>query len=144
MMGDVVKIFGLLIFSGVKFFLAPSTAIISGYSYTETILITTIGGIGGVITFYYFGEFLQYVFSRKKKKKKEKKVFTRMNRTIVRVKSTYGLLGLAVLTPCLFSIPLGALLAARYFDKDKRTLPFLLASVIVWSFILTSATSIFH
>ena len=142
-MTEAIKIFGLLIFSGVKFFLAPSTAIISGYTFLETILITTAGGIGGVITFFYFGEFMQYLF-RRRKSKKEKKKFTRFNRYIIKVKSTYGLVGLALLTPCLLSIPLGALLAARYFDDDKRTLPFLLASVVIWSLVLTTATSLIH
>ncbi|MEQ8324151.1 MAG: hypothetical protein RIC15_08830 [Vicingaceae bacterium] len=143
-MTEIIKVFGLLIISGVKFFFAPSTAILSGYSYLETIIITTSGGVGGLITFYYFGEFLQYVFTRSKKKKKEKKKFTRLNRRIIKVKSTYGLIGLAILTPCLFSIPLGSLLAARYFDKDKRTLPFMIASVVLWSFVLTTFSLLFN
>ena len=142
-MTDIIKIIGLIIFSGLKFFFAPSTVYLSGYSFFETIVITTTGGILAVLVFFYFGEVLKIIFSSKRKKKKEKKKFTKSNRRFIKIKTKYGLIGLAILTPCFFSVPLGSLLAARYFDEDKRTLPFLFASVILWSFILTSISTFF-
>lgn len=142
-MTDIVKIIGLIIFSGLKFFFAPSTVYLSGYSYFETIAITSTGGILTVLVFFYFGEALKIIFSSRRKKKKEKMKFTKSNRRFIKIKTKYGLIGLAILTPCFFSVPLGSLLAARYFDEDKRTLPFLFTSVILWSFILTSISTFF-
>ena len=57
---------------------------------------------------------------------------------IVRVKRNQGLNGLAAITPVLISIPLGTILAARYFRHDKRALPVLFSSVLIWDVILSS------
>ncbi len=143
-MTEILQIIGLMLFSGLKFFFAPSTTLLSGYSYFETIAITTIGGILSTIAFFYFGEMLKMLFSKRRFFKKENKIFTRTSRRLARVKTKYGLIGLAILTPCVFSIPLGSLIAARYFDHDRRTLPFLITSIVLWSFLLTSITAFFE
>lgn len=141
-MTEILKITGLMVLSGLKFFFAPYTVYLSGYSYFQTIAITITGGILSTLIFFYFGEALKYIFSSKRNQKKEKKKFTKSNRRIINVKTKYGLIGLAILTPCFFSVPLGSLIAARYFDKDRKTIPYLLASVVIWSFILTSISTI--
>jgi hypothetical protein len=69
------------------------------------------------------------------------RIFTRSNRTIVRVKHRYGLIGLAAIAPPTLSIPITAIIAAKYFRHDRRTLPTLLASVLIWSVVLSAAWS---
>jgi hypothetical protein len=54
------------------------------------------------------------------------------------LKHGWGLRGLAALTPILLSIPLGTILAAKYFRHDRRTVPLLLSSVLIWSVVLSS------
>ena len=66
-------------------------------------------------------------------------MFTRTNRLIVRIKRGYGVKGLALLSPPILSIPITSILAAKYFRHDRRTLPLLLSSVVVWSFVLSLA-----
>ena len=70
-------------------------------------------------------------------KDKPKKKFSRKNKLIVRVKSRWGLIGLALITPTIISIPVGTLLAARYFGNNWRTLPYMLLSVVGWGFVAT-------
>ena len=70
-------------------------------------------------------------------RKKPKKEFSRKNKLIVRVKSRWGLIGLALITPTIISIPIGTLLAARYFGSNWRTLPYMLLSVVMWGFVAT-------
>jgi len=123
--------------------------VFAGYSFTSTILITTLGGIAGFFMFfyigeikwirYYFGKIMDFVFHLfgVDRAQKQKKKFNRMNRLIVTVKGKYGLIGLSLLTPVLFSIPLGSLLAARYYDKKKATIPYMIVSIVIWSFTLT-------
>lgn len=141
---EIVKLVGLVLFSSVKFLFAPSTVYFSGYSYFETILITVFGGVLGVVVFFYTGAafftFLSDRFSRAGKQKKSP--FTRRNRMIVKLKATWGLFGLAIVSPCLISIPIGSLLAAKYFRHSKWTLPFMIGSVVMWSFILTSISAL--
>ena len=56
----------------------------------------------------------------------------------MRVNHGYGLVGLAGIAPPILSVPITALLAAKYFRHDRRTLPFLIASVVLWSFVLSA------
>jgi hypothetical protein len=55
-----------------------------------------------------------------------------------KIRNKYGLLGIIILTPILLSIPLGTMLANRYYSTKKRIPLYLIISVICWSFILTS------
>ena len=149
-MDELLTIIGLMAFSAVKFFLAVPATVLAGYSYFSAIIITTIGGILGFIVFFYigeikwvrifFGKLMDWIFKLfgVDRAEKEKKKFSRKNRLIVTVKGRYGLIGLALLTPCVFSIPLGSLLAARYYDNRSMTIPYMIFSIALWSFILTS------
>lgn len=68
-----------------------------------------------------------------------------MNRIIVSLKNhRLGLIGLALITPSLISIPVGCMLAAKYFSHDKRTVPVLLTAVVFWAFILTTLATFFN
>lgn len=149
-MAEVMKIAGWLLFSGVKFLIAPgSIYIVGGYSFWETVCISVAGGWIGVTSFFYFGkaifrffEWITYRFTSGFRKPKKR--FTKTNRFIVTVKNhRMGLIGLALITPSVISIPAGCVLAAKYFNHDKRTLPLLFAAVVFWAFILTSLVSFF-
>ena len=62
-----------------------------------------------------------------------KKIFSRRSRRMVRIWKSYGLLGLAALTPVLFSIPLGTFFMVR-LEKNR-------SKIILYMFIsITSAT----
>jgi len=136
-MGEALKIIGLLALSAVKFLFSPSASLLAGYSALETILLTTVGGSLGFILFFKFGDILTRAFQKMIKKKAPRK-FSRRNRIIVKIKAGYGIFGLALLTPVLLSIPIGAILASIYYVKDKRTIPIFLSSIVIWSFVLTS------
>lgn len=151
---DVEKILQILlivILSATKFLTAPITSLNIGFGYLETLLITTTGGIFGVIAFYYLSAGIVFLFEKlwqkfgpkPKGKPKKRKVFTMKNKLIVRVKREYGLIGLAAVTPIFLSIPLGTFLAARYFHDPKKVISYLSASVLVWSIIVSSVVIIF-
>ena len=140
---SLLEILGIFFLSGIKFIYAPAASIALGYGFLKTFLITFSGGSAGVLFFYYFGKIINRklinVFSsNSSKKNKEKRTkFNFRNRTIVRFKRTYGLTGLALVTPIIFSIPIGAIIAARYFKK-RITPVYFVAGVLVWSLLLTS------
>ncbi|MAY84552.1 MAG: hypothetical protein CMP59_10510 [Flavobacteriales bacterium] len=135
-MTEFFKITGLLLFSALKFFLAPATVLISGYDIWETILITSIGGVGGFLTFYFFGS-LFYKKYREFFPPKRKRIFTPRKRKMVKYKNKYGFWGLAILTPVLFGIPLGSLVAAAFFPEKGRTIGVFVSSIIVWSILIS-------
>jgi uncharacterized membrane protein len=146
----LLQILLVVILSGTKFLTAPITSLNIGFGYLETLLITTIGGVIGVVFFYYLSAVimvlihkLSTMFQKGKSKPKKKRVFTLKNKLIVKVKREYGLIGLAAITPIFLSIPLGTFLAARFFQDQKKVLTYLSASVIVWSVIVSSVVIIF-
>lgn len=132
-LAEIVSIFFL---SAVKFMFAPSVAIAAGFTLLETILITSTGGMFGITVFYYFGHWIIKVIDRwrfGKNKPRTKKVFTRKNKFIVRLKGRFGLVGLIIITPALLSIPIGCVVAAKFYYNNKSTYPMLLISTVIWS-----------
>jgi len=114
----------------------------------KTIIYTNIGGLAGILFFHYLFEKLIIIWRHYTKNrsfrllpnkgaKKEKKIFTKRNRRIVRLKSKYGLAGIAILTPLIFSIPLGTFLVTRYFSHQKMKLVYLATANLAWSVIYT-------
>lgn len=149
-MEKILQILLVILLSATKFMTAPITSLNIGFGYLETLLITTIGGVIGVIFFFYLSSILMIgiskltgKFKRSTSKPKKKRVFTWKNKLIVKVKREYGLIGLAALTPTILSIPVGTFLAARYFADQKKVITYLSASVIVWSVIVSSVVIIF-
>jgi hypothetical protein len=69
---------------------------------------------------------------------REKKVFTKRNRRIIRIKQQYGLVGIAFTTPLLLSIPVGTFLVVRYYRTSKTKFSYLIASNLFWSVIYTA------
>ena len=128
MKGEILQLVGLLLTSSTKFLFAPSLTTGFGYSYWETVLI-----------FYYFGKVVVELFMRNYfRNKKAKSQFTRTNRFIIKVKNNFGILGLAIITPVMVSIPIGSILAARYFSHVRGVVYVLIAAVVFWAFVLTT------
>ena len=68
----------------------------------------------------------------------KKKIFTPRSRRIVRIWTTYGLVGLAALTPVIFSIPLGTFVMCRLESNRKKILLYMFISIVCWSLLLTT------
>jgi len=139
----VLEVLSVFAMSMVKFAFAQLMATGLGFGFLPTWIISTLGGCTGVFLFYFgSGWFMERAFRRKQRRlaagKAPKRSFTRANRTIVRVKGSQGLSGLAFLTPVIISIPIGSVLAAKYFRNDRRTLPILLSAVAAWGLVLTT------
>lgn len=134
----------------VKFLFAGLVSYGMGKGFVETLIYLMIGSVLGMVIFYFAGRGMlewfrqRYIRRRRERLSKglpPKRIFTRTNRTIVRIKRTYGVMGLAALAPPTLSIPITAILAAKYFRHDNRTLPALISSVLVWSVVLSVAWS---
>ncbi len=73
-----------------------------------------------------------------------RRLFTKRNRKMVQVWRKYGLIGLATLTPILFSIPLGTFFMTRLAKNKKRILIYMFISVTSWSLLITTMFEILH
>ena len=73
-----------------------------------------------------------------------RKVFTKRNRKMVQFWRKFGLIGLAALTPVLFSIPLGTFFMTRLAKDKKRIIFYMFISVSFWSLLITTLFELFH
>jgi uncharacterized membrane protein len=141
MSAELLRAISIFFLSATKLLWAPGAAVASGLTFWETMLITSSGGMTGIVFFYYFGHMVFVAFDKWKAKRRkvvvEKRVFTRKNRMVVNVKSKFGIIGLTFLTPCIISIPIGCVIAAKFYFNNRLTLPLLLFFTVVWCFILS-------
>jgi len=136
-----------ILFSSFKFAATfPLVIFQFDFRFMETILWTNVGGIAGIYFFAFLSEKIldwwKRAFHRSNKhimedEQQEKKIFTRKNRRIVRIKKSYGLIGIALVTPFLLSIPVGVFLVVRYYNTSKNKFLYLIASNLIWSLIYT-------
>ncbi|MEI7596585.1 MAG: hypothetical protein WCK02_12610 [Bacteroidota bacterium] len=153
---SLTKVLQVILTGSLKFFVAPFLAFNFNFSFIQIFITVAIGGILGVISFYILSEWLVEVFAKanpkiqffidkfRKKPRKPRKIFTKRNRLIVKTIKNYGLLGLVVLTPIFFTIPLGTFLTFRYFHHKENVLLYLSYSVIAWAFVLSGFVSFFN
>ncbi|MGY6560823.1 MAG: hypothetical protein ACXITV_01820 [Luteibaculaceae bacterium] len=149
----ITKAISLFFLSAVKFALAPASGLALGFGLWQTILITTTGGVCGILFFYLLSDYFVRSSLERRAVKIQKaleagkpnpvKFFSRKNRLIVKVKQKFGVLGIAAVTPAIISIPVGSILAARFFRHNKLTLVYLALSVFLWSLCLSLLLTIF-
>jgi len=153
------KIISLLLLSGIKFIFAFPLAIKLHFTCLQTIIITSLGGIAGIIFFSFFWEhvirlyfWFIHTFLHKYptirahlrnikywfvKPKTERSIPFRRKRRYVFLKQNAGILGISILTPILLSIPLGTFLAVRFYGRNLRTLLILSLIVVFWSVVIS-------
>ena len=140
----LLKILEVAFIASVKFLLAPFEAERYGFNFKEAFAITTAGGIAGIVAFTFIGDAIAYGWKKIKglfKKKpaaeiKIKRKFTGSNKLIVRIKMRFGLIGLAIITPSIISIPVGTFVTHRFYKKKMRNVLLLTASLLIWSLVL--------
>lgn len=155
--GDIFKLIQVLIVSGIKFLFAPLISAGYGFNFLQTTIITTVGGISGIVFFYFLSKFILKMFYKYcpivlsyfsdaecekimpgRRRREGKKIFTRKNKLIIRIKKKYGYPGIILLTPVILSIPIGSFLAGKYYAHRKNLLVHMSLSVIFWSFLISS------
>ena len=143
----MVQILLTILSSAVKFAMTFPLAVMQfKFSFLETLLWTNVGGILGIYFFAFLSEQVMAWWKRLFRKQRararaavrEKKVFTKRNRRIIRIKQQYGLAGIAFTTPLLLSIPVGTFLVVRYYRTSKTKFSYLIASNLFWSVIYTA------
>lgn len=121
--------------SMVKFFGGPVTGVSLGLTYIETCLLTVAGMMTSVVIFSIIGRAVSKWMSARRRAK-QKPVFSKKNRRIVQVWTRFGVIGVAFLTPILFTPIFGTIVAALFGAPRKRIFVHMLWSAVFWSAIL--------
>lgn len=129
--GLYATFFGL---STIKFMFTPFGGLAAHFTFIETYLSCVSGAIFSATIFYFSSEYFMKRAHMKRKLAvdmalktgiplKPKKKFTRMNKLIVRIKRRFGIIGVSMYAPFFLSVPIGSIVAAKFYGKDKRTFP---------------------
>jgi hypothetical protein len=134
----ILELAGIFLLAASKFAVAVGILVspVTNYSYFESVIMLILGGFTGILFFYFFSNWVNKVLNKLFKKKKEKKVFSKKVRRFINIKNKYGLIGIALITPLVISIPVGSFIASRFFSKNKYTLLFMLGGVLFWALTL--------
>lgn len=137
MLTELVKYLTVYLFSMFKFILGPASGVLAGVSFVATVALTVAGMMTSVFIFSVFGERVrQWYFKRWVRN--DLRTFTKKKRTLVRVWRTYGMLGVAFLTPILLT-PIGGTIVAVSFGEDRwKIFVYMLVSAVFWSVILSA------
>ncbi|MDP4185764.1 MAG: hypothetical protein Q8862_11465 [Bacteroidota bacterium] len=158
-----LKIINVVLLATVKNIVTLPYAFLIGLNYQQAIISVVVGGILGFTFFYYLSGWLIKRFSgflprliqvlpfRKTAHRlheaylnRERKIFSKTSRILVKAKSSYGMVGIAVATPVLLSIPFGAFLANKYYPGKKRILIYMSLSLVAWTGLFTGIFSLFN
>ncbi|MCH1574833.1 MAG: hypothetical protein L7S67_01030 [Flavobacteriales bacterium] len=130
---------GWMLFSFIKFIVMPSTAVAAGLNPWWVFTYSAGGAALGLVALQPVVRSL-FDWRSRVRQRKGKPAFTTNRRRIVRVKQNFGLIGIAVLGG-LVGVPVGALLAFKYFENRSETLPVMILSYAAWSALLTTLSA---
>jgi|SRR6185437_5672242 len=137
----VIKILNgviVLIFSGLKFLAGIAyAAAVGNFGFWPCVILTISGGMLGVYLFATLDVKILNFFNKLFKIKKPTHVrFSKRTRFFARLKSSYGLAGIAFLTPVLLQVPIGTFLAMRLIKNKWKVSLYMLCSFAFYSFTI--------
>lgn len=159
-----LKFIHIVLLASVKYIMTLPYAMIIGMEYKYAILAVLAGGIGGFLFFYYLSKRInrnmdvlmpricllvpgpikrRYKLFCERQNRKPRKRFSRRNRFLVRIKTTYGLWGIIIATPVFLTIPIGAFLANKYYSQRKNVIGYMILSIIGWGVVLSGFVHLF-
>lgn len=160
----LLKILHIVLLASVKYIVTLPYAMIIGVDYKYALIAVLSGGIGGFLFFYYIskpinrglmrlwpcicraipfslrGRYRNWCIRRSRKKKR---IFTRRNRFITRMKANYGFWGVIIATPVILTIPIGAFLANKYYSQRRHIVLYMILSIIGWAGVLSGLVHLF-
>lgn len=140
--------FGLLALSTIKFLFAPFGGPALKLNYFETYFSCIIGALISSTFFFFLAE---YFLKKSLNKKREafikaekagiqlpkKNIFTKTNKTLIKIKHRLGIFGVSFLAPLFLSIPVGTIIVAKFYGKNKFTYPIIILGIILNGLITT-------
>ena len=139
-MEGILWTLGIGLVAAVKYMVAVVAVFAQNYTGLEGFIIVTIGSVIGVMFFTYLSDKINGWLKNYTKRRK-KRGFLRF---LVRLRKSYGLLGVSILTPILLSIPLGCYLAKTFTKSNNKIVLYMSVSIILWGIIIFGAKSIFN
>jgi uncharacterized membrane protein len=121
--------------SMVKFFLGVLAGLTTGLSYLESVFLTILGMMTTVVVLSLLGIKYRNDVMRQFRSKNHK-TFTPQSRKVVRIWRKFGVMGISMLTPVLFTPIGGTLIVLAFGEKKRQIFKWMLVSAVFWSVVL--------
>jgi hypothetical protein len=133
----------------IKFLFSPFAGIPLGLNFFSTYFAAVSGASISSMVFY-FGSEIIIISTRKRRIRneqeaiakgislKQKKIFTWGNKITIKLKKKLGKFGICLIAPSLLSIPLGTIIVAKFYGKDKDTFFWVFIGILISGMITTS------
>jgi hypothetical protein len=124
----------------------PTAIAVFKFNFVKVMLVSWAGGIAGIILFTYLSEAIIKAIHNYRARRNlihRKRIFTKFNRRVIRVKQRFGLTGIAFITPVI-GTPVGAFIAERFYRNKRKVIIYLSLSVIFWSLLLYFIILLFY
>lgn len=126
----------IILTSGIKFIAGPLLGYSFKLSFLETVLTTWIGMMTSVIIFVGIGKLIRGIYFKIFKENK-KANFSKRTKLAINIWRKFGVKGIAILTPVLFSPIGGSLLCMSFKVPFLRILFFMAVAGIIWAIVIT-------
>lgn len=138
----------------IKFMFSAIPGPAMGLNYFETVGSISFGAIVSAAFFYFSSEFFMNRAREKKLKVHleaeanglpyaRKKTFSRVNKAIVKLKLRLGKFGICFWAPFFLSVPVGSIVAAKFYGKYSFTFLFILTGIILNAFLTSFIVYVF-
>lgn len=128
---SLITFFGIYFLSMFKFIAGPLLGNAAGYSLWKIVLVTVSGMMTSVSVFTLLGSQFKRILALRTKKKNP--IFSKKNRSIVRLWAKYGEIGIAFITPILLTPIGGTLILVSFGTKKRKIYLHMLWSALLWS-----------
>jgi uncharacterized membrane protein len=134
---EFAKYLSVVAISMLKFAGGPITGLALQLSWVETAICSVVGMMITVTLIVYSSGFIQKIWSKVFPKKEKPKKFTKVNRLAIKTRRKFGLIGIAFLTPLLFTPIGGSAIAMAFRYQKEDILVKMLMSAVVWAIVQT-------
>jgi uncharacterized membrane protein len=125
-----LKYLSVALASTLKFFGGPITGVLLKLSWIETAICSAAGMMFTVFVLTYIGGGIRNLINKRRKTKPKR--FTRTNRLAVNIWKKFGIVGIAFLTPPLFTPLFGPILAVAFRVPRSSIFMWMSISAIIW------------
>ncbi|MBP9186240.1 MAG: small multi-drug export protein [Bacteroidia bacterium] len=132
----LAKYITVILTSAFKYIVGVTSAIGLKLNFIETMLCSVLGGMLGVIVYLYLWNGIIFLFHKIwPPKPKQHKPVGKHRRKILKFIIKYEIVGIAILTPILLSVPVGTILAATFEPNKWKIKLYMFISFVAWSLI---------
>ncbi len=133
--GLLAKYISVAMAATLKFFAGPVAGFALGLNWIETAVCSVAGMMCTVLVVSYVGGKLKSLIGSRRKKPVRR--FSRTSRMAVRIWLRFGIVGIAFLTPLLFTPPGGSVLALAFRVPKPQVITWMLISGTIWGLLFS-------